>query len=170
MIIKSLYCAENLWVIGRQIENDLMNFEIIETPIRFQLVGLMSEVQNNRVGNVGVRLMDAMWKIVKETRTVTMGKNHWVYLPDGQMLVGVELAPSVEGPTALQPLTFELHRYLKHVHVGPYQLLPSKWADLRSRIADLHESICSPSLEIYGHHHEDASKLETTILIALRSK
>jgi len=32
------------------------------------------------------------------------------------------------------------------------------------------EIIDSPSLEIYGHHCDDSSKLKTTILIGLRSK
>jgi hypothetical protein len=55
-----------------------------------------------------------------------MGINHWVYLPDDKMFVGVELRgphPSLS-PVPLVPLEFQLSRYLKHVHVGPYQALP----------------------------------------------
>jgi hypothetical protein len=32
------------------------------------------------------------------------------------------------------------------------------------------EMIGSPSLEVYGHHSNDPSKLETTILIGLKTK
>jgi hypothetical protein len=39
-----------------------------------------------------------MWKVVKGTGTATTGINHWVYLPDHQMFVGVKLLPVARGP------------------------------------------------------------------------
>ena len=147
-----------------------MTFEIIETPIRFHLYGLAAEVQNNSVSEVGMRLMNQLWKVVKESETATTGINHWVYLPDNQMFVGVELLSNSRSPNQLEPLVFELQRHLKHVHVGPYQALPAKWSSLKSELADRGETICSPCMEIYGHHSDNPSKLETTILIGLRSK
>ena len=88
------------------------------------------------------------------------------------MFVGVELRSPQQPPPPdpLEPLEFELSRHLKHVHVGPYQALPQKWKDLKALLATRGEVICSPSLEVYGHHCDDASKLETTILIGLRAK
>jgi predicted transcriptional regulator YdeE len=113
-----------------------------------------------------------MWQVVKGAGLPTTGINHWVYLPDGRMFVGVELRNPQPLPTPepLEPLTFELQRYMKHVHVGPYQALPAKWKDLKAELAARGEEIGSPSLEVYGHHCDDASKLETTILIGLRAK
>ena len=146
-----------------------MNIEIMETPIRFQLQGKSAVVQNNCFGEVGMRLMDEMWKIVKQTGTGTTGINHWVYLPDGRMFVGVELRNS-QAPDGLEPLQFELQRYLKHVHIGPYQALPEKWKALKDEVAVRSESIGPVSLEIYGHHCDDPSKLETTIVIGLQNK
>ena len=64
--------------------------------------------------------------------------------------------------------TCKLVRYLKHVHVGPYQILPAKWAALRTELAESGETIGSPAMEIYGHHCDDPSELETTILIGLK--
>lgn len=145
-----------------------MEIEIIETPIRFHLHGLASRVQGNNFGEVGMELMNEMWKIVKESNTANSGINHWVYLPDGKMFVGVELLQNTRSPEQLEPLIFELQRHLKHVHVGPYQALPAKWASMKSALAGRGETISSPSLEIYGHHFEDPSKLETTILIGLQ--
>jgi hypothetical protein len=145
-----------------------MEIEIIETPIRFHLHGLSSPVQGNNFGEVGMKLMNEMWKIVKESNTANSGINHWVYLPDGKMFVGVELLQNARSPEQLEPLIFELQRHLKHVHVGPYQALPGKWASLKSALAGRGETISSPSLEIYGHHCEDQSKLATTILIGLQ--
>jgi effector-binding domain-containing protein len=67
-------------------------------------------------------------------------------------------------------LEFELQRYTKHVHVGPYQALPQKWAALKAELAARGEVIGSPSLEVYGHHCDGPSEPETTILIALQAK
>jgi hypothetical protein len=112
--------------------------------------------------------MNQVWKIVKESHAATSGINHWVYLPDDRMFVGVELLPGSPTPDELESLEFELPRYLKHLHTGPYQDLPEKWKALKTELAHRGEAIGSPSLEIYGHHHcDDPSKLETTILIGL---
>ncbi|HMP57753.1 MAG TPA: hypothetical protein PKD86_00245 [Gemmatales bacterium] len=149
-----------------------MNIEIIEEPIRFHLHGIGGEVENERYGEVGFRLMNQMWQAVKRAKVPTTGINHWVYLPDNRMFVGVELRSPEQAPTPdpLEPLEFELQRHMRHVHVGPYQTLPQRWKDLKAELAARGEVIGSPSLEVYGHHCDDASKLETTILIGLRAK
>jgi effector-binding domain-containing protein len=85
------------------------------------------------------------------------------------MFVGVELKPNAQAPAGLEPLEFELLRYLEHLHVGPYQALPAKWQALKDDLAARGETIGSPSLEIYGHHCDDPAKAETTILIGLQA-
>jgi hypothetical protein len=149
-----------------------MNIEIVEAPVRFHLHGIGGEVENERYGEVGLRLMNEMWQVVKGAKIPTTGINHWVYLPDKRMFVGVELRSPQQSPTPdqLEPLEFELKRYMKHIHVGPYQALPQKWTDLKAELAVRGEVIGTPSLEIYGHHCGDPLKLETTILIGLRAK
>lgn len=149
-----------------------MNFEIIEEPIRFHLHGIQGVVENERYAEVGMRLMNEMWQEVKRAGFATTGINHWVYLMDGKMFVAVQLRLSQPGatPRGLEPLDFELPRYLKHLHVGPYQELPKKWKDLQAELVARGEIIGSPSLEVYGHHHGDPAKLETTILIGLKTK
>jgi len=149
-----------------------MKIEIIEEPIRFHLHGIGGVVENQRYAEVGMRLMNEMWRVVKGAGIPTTGINHWVYLPDGRMFVGVELRGPQKAPILdqLEPLEFELQRYMKHVHVGPYQALPPKWKELKAELATRDEIIGSPSLEIYGHHCDEPSKLETTILIRLQTK
>jgi SAM-dependent methyltransferase len=149
-----------------------MKIEIIEEPNRFLLHGIGGVVENERYGEVGLRLMNEMWRVVKGAKIPTTGINHWVYLPDKRMFVGVELRSPQESPTSdqLEPLEFELPRYLKHVHVGPYQALPQKWKKLTAELAARGEVIGPPSLEIYGHHCDDPAKSETTILIGLQAK
>lgn len=149
-----------------------MKIEIIEEPIRFRLHGIQGVVENERYGEVGMRLMNEMWQVVKGAGIPTTGINHWVYLPEGRMFVGVELRnpQQLRIPDRLEPLAFELQRYMKHVHVGPYQDLPQKWKNLMAELAARGEVIGSPSLEVYGHHCEEPSTLETTILIRLQAK
>src|SRR5262245_15441046 len=130
-----------------------MTIEIIENPIRFHLHGISGVVENERYGEVGLRLMDAMWQAIKGAKIPTTGINHWVYLPEGKMFVGVELRNPQQSPIPdqLEPLEFELPRYMKHLHIGPYQALPQKWKDLKTQLAARGEGIGSPSLETYGH-------------------
>ena len=149
-----------------------MSIEIIEEPIRFHLHGIGGVVENERYGEVGLHLMNKRWQVVKSAGIPTTGINHWVYLPDGRMFVGVQLRNPQQGPLPdqLEPLELELQRYMKHVHVGPYQELPQKWKDVKAELVACGEVIGSPSLEVYGHHCEEPTKLETTILIGLQPK
>jgi GyrI-like small molecule binding domain len=149
-----------------------MNIEIIDNPMQFHLHGISGIVENERYAEVGLGLMNEMWRVVKGAKIPTTGINHWLYLPDNKMFVGVELRGAQQSPLPdqLEPLEFELQRYMKHLHVGPYQALPQKWMDLKAELAVRGEIIGSPSLEIYSHHCDEPSKLEATILIGLRAK
>ncbi|MFO0869129.1 MAG: hypothetical protein U0935_09245 [Pirellulales bacterium] len=149
-----------------------MNFEIIEQPLRFSLHGIHGIVEHERYAEVGLNLMNQMWHAIQRARLATTGINHWVYLPDHRMFVGVELRTPLSGslPAPLEPCEFELPRYLKHVHVGPYQALPQKWKDLQAQLAARGEVLGLPSLEVYGHHCADPAQTETTILIGLKAK
>ena len=74
-------------------------------------------------------------------------------------------------PVDLESCEFELQRYAKHVHVGPYQALPQKWQALRTQLAGQGETVVMPSVEVYGHSCEgaDESQAVTTILMQLRA-
>lgn len=146
-----------------------MNYEIIETPRQINLHGISGIVQNEQYGMTGMRLMNELWPLVKGANLLNTGINHWVYLPDNRMFTGVELLNTANTlvPKQLESLEVKLHRYLEHVYIGPYEALPQKWSELKSMLRMLGEVIVSPSLEIYGHHCNDKSKLETTILISL---
>lgn len=147
-----------------------MDIEIIEEPVRFHLHGTSDVVPGNAYGETGMRLMDAMWKVVRGARTSSTGINHWVYLPDDRMFVGIELLPDAEAPAGLEELAFELPRCLKHLHFGPFDALPAKWTALKERLIKQGEVMSLPSLEVYGHHCADAAKQETTILIGLQPR
>lgn len=149
-----------------------MEIEIIDQPIRFHLHGLSSSVDNHRYGEVGCKLMDAMWKVVKDAKLKTTGINHWVYFADDRMFVGVEVRDAEQTPIPgqLESCECELRRYAKHVHIGPYHELHEKWQSLKAALSARGESITMPSLEVYGHSCEDESKAETTILLGLKAR
>jgi hypothetical protein len=149
----------------------VMKLAIIESPIRFRLYGLSSVVSGRAFGQVGLRLMDEMWRIVKGAGVPTTGINHWVYLPDDQMFVGVEVRnpEAVTIPEPLESCEFKLPRYARHLHIGLYRELGTKWQALKSELAALDETVTLPSLEVYGHSCEgpDEAKAETTIVLGL---
>jgi hypothetical protein len=147
-----------------------MEFEILETPLHFRLSGKSGPVPKRNYGEVGMQLMNEMWAIVKGEKIATTGINHWVYLGDDNMFTGVELKGDAPPPVSLEPLEFELRRYLKHLHIGPYQNLPAKWAALKAEVAARGETIGEPCLEVYGHHCDDPAKTETTILMTLKPR
>ena len=95
--------------------------------------------------------------------TVKFGRAARYRYGPGTLMVHLAL----DGPV---PWTAAEARRSAYVHVGPYQALPQKWADLKGELAARGEAIGSPSLEVYGHHCDDPAKLETTILIGLRAE
>lgn len=147
-----------------------MDIELIEQPMHFQLWGLSAEVEDRRYGEVGCQLMDQLWEIVRHSQLKTTGVNHWVYFAEERMFVGSE--PRVENPNEpcpaqLSQLEFDLPRFARHLHVGPYHDLPQKWQALRAELASRGETITMPSLEVYGHCTGDEATAETTILLGL---
>ena len=155
-----------------QSDDGAIEIEIIDQPIRFRLHGKWSVVENQCYGEVGLRLMNEMWKAVKDAKVETTGINHWVYMADERMFVGVEVKNAQQAtiPNQLELFDFELRRYMKHLHIGPYQALPQKWKDLKTELDARGEIIGFPSLEVYGHACEDPTKAETTILIGLKQQ
>jgi hypothetical protein len=129
-----------------------MEIEILNEPIRFRLHGKWSVVENQRYCEVRLRLMNEMWKAVRDAKIQTTGINHWIYMAENRMFVGVEVktAQPATLPDELKPFDFELRRYMKHVHIGPYQALPQKWQDLRIELATRGEIVRFPSLEVYA--------------------
>ena len=148
-----------------------IDYDIIETPVRIMLYGFRSQLDGQAVPIVGKRLMDAMWHEVGAKALKTKGQNHWVYLPNAEMFVGVELADgSTAGHGALEACEVTMQRYLRHLHRGPYTDLHAIWPKLFEIVKSLGEHPSSPCLELYGHWNPDPNQCETTILIGLAPK
>ena len=146
-----------------------MQYEIINSPFHVTLFGVRGTISGEIVPVVGKRLMDAMWTEVHAYDIKTKGINHWVYLPNSAMFVGVELAAAqADRNGGLEQLKVSLDRYLRHVHKGPYSELPQVWPQLMADLKQQGETSVLPNLEIYGHWHSDETKCETTIIIGLK--
>ena len=144
-----------------------MQFEIIEQPFAVELIGLQGKVEAKCFGETGRRLMDAMWKEIRERSIENNGINHWVYPSPDELFTGVELVsrPAKTGSLAIR--RFELARYARYLHRGPYDLLPGVWKQLSEALAERGERRVGPDMEIYGHWADDPAELETTILISV---
>lgn len=144
--------------------------EIADDTVSYLLHGCSANVPEERYAETGMRLMGELWPAIKQQNIKTKGVNHWVYLPDGTMFVGVELLNDGSTPQELQPLSFTLQRRLVHLHRGAYEKLPAKWATLKEVIVERGEAMQGPALEVYGHHSDDPELQETTIVIGLRDR
>lgn len=146
-----------------------MDYDIVNAPFRVMLYGFRGTSNGETIPVVGKRLMDAMWEEVHKHGIKTKGINHWVYLPNSEMFVGVELAAEQSNPMGhLDQLEVSLERYLQRVHKGPYSELPQLWPQLMAALKQQGEAPAFPNLEIYGHWHSDETKCETTIIIGLK--
>lgn len=90
---------------GPGVETIPMDVECIEEPIRFHLHGIEGVVENERYGEVGLRLMNAMWRVIQEGQIPTTGINHWVYLPAGRLFVGLALRDPRPVPIRWNPVS-----------------------------------------------------------------
>ncbi len=146
-----------------------MRYEIVDAPFRVTLIGFRGAIDHRGVPAVGLPLMDALWKEVGRLGIKTRGINHWVYLPGDEMFTGVEPEDSSAGGIgSLERIEVVLPRHLRHVHRGPYSMLPEVWPRLFATLKQDGLVPASPHLEVYGHHCDDPDQMETTILIGLK--
>lgn len=144
-----------------------MNLEIRSQPLSRTLYGLAGAVRDRCYGEVGTRLMDALWKDVEAEGLPHKGINHWIYDDEDSLFVGVELEAAPGAETALECKEVELPRYAYWKHVGSYAKLADVHAAMHQELRDRGISACRPSLEIYGHWNDDETRLETEVLIGV---
>ena len=58
-------------------------------------------------------------------------------------------------------------RYAYGKHMGPVSELGTAYAAIHEALSSKGLQPCYPSIEIYGHWTEDASKMETEIIVAI---
>jgi len=145
-----------------------MNIEVHEGPISFDLWGLSGEVADHNFSGTGKRLMDELWRRVREHSLPHKGINFWVYDSAKRLFTGVELkdASAVDVLLEHKPVTIPEYAYYKYI--GPYNKLGDTHREFENEMKarDLIET--GPRVERYGDWVPDESKLVTEIYIGVR--
>jgi len=143
-----------------------MNIEIREN-LKYHLYGFQAPVPNFKFGETGIALSGRMWDIVKKNNLPHKGINIWVYDDQSRMFAGVEIDPRPANSFGMEERDLYLKKYAWYKHIGPYDLLRDANEKMRQEMQKLGLKYGPPSLEIYGHHGPDASKLETEIVYTI---
>lgn len=112
----------------------------------------------------GKRLMDRLWKEVREKKLPNKGLNVWVYEEGNQLFTGVELTGPPPADCPLETKTITLPRYAWFKHIGPYDNMKATYDAANAEFEKVGVRARLPLVEIYGHWNDDPSKLETELL------
>jgi len=145
-----------------------MNVEIINQTFTLNVYGLSGNVINKDFSGAAFKLMDRMWKIVREAGLQNKGMNIWIYEPGEIVFAGVELAETPAPYTGLQHKTLTLTHYAYYKHIGPYNLIKQTGQAMRDELKLRGFETVLPYIEIYGHWHSDESILETELFMNLK--
>lgn len=145
-----------------------MNIEVHENPISFDLWGLSGDVPNHDFSGTGKRLMDELWRRVKENSLPHKGINFWVYDSSTHMFTGVELRDASAVGDMLEHKPVNISEYAYYKYVGPYNRLGDTHREFEREMKarDLIET--GPRVERYGDWVPDESQLVTEIYIGVR--
>ncbi|WP_274648862.1 GyrI-like domain-containing protein [Paenibacillus humicola] len=145
----------------------------METTIRnrettFTLYGLSKHHDERKPYRETIfELLDQVWLEVRSKGLLHTGINHVVYDDNRVIFAGIALTvPSAEASRLeKKEVVFQKFAYCKHI--GPYRNLDRTHKSIRSAVKASGERHGAPVMEIYGHWHEDESRLETEILYHL---
>jgi hypothetical protein len=144
-----------------------MEVEIINKRFKQEIFGYSGTAINQDYAGTAFKLMDRMWKTVKEKNLTNKGNNIWVYDADEKVFAGVELINAPDFETGLQFNLVELTLYAYYKHVGPYALIKQAGQSMRHELKKKGYETSFPYVEIYGHWTKDETKLETELLMSL---
>jgi effector-binding domain-containing protein len=135
-----------------------------------------SGVRPGTVGQVFGSALDEVWAFLGSQPGLHAG-GHNVFLyhhpaegRDGSMDIdfGVEVSRRFDGDGSVACIETPGGRTVVAVHRGSYHRLPATHAAIHEWCRVTGQQVGAWSMEIYGDWHDDESKLETTIVYALR--
>lgn len=145
-----------------------MQVDIITTGLKLNVSGFSGTAMNKDYAGTAFKLMDKMWPIIKSTGLKHKGQNIWVYEPNDQVFAGVELEDPAQINTGLELKQISLPKYGYYKHIGPYHLIKQAGNQMRNELKSQGFEIVLPYIELYGHWTNDETKLETTLIMAIR--
>lgn len=145
-----------------------MQVEIMDNRLDLDLHGFTGSALNKDYAGTAFKLMDRMWKIVRDHGLKNKGLNTWVYGPGEIVFAGVELTETPSPDTGLEHKRITLERYACFKHIGPYALIKESGQKMRDELKQMGLETVLPYIEIYGHWTNDETKLETELLMGLK--
>ena len=143
-----------------------MDLKIITAPLQLNIHGFSGIAVNRDYAGTAFKLMDRMWKTVKENKLKNKGLNIWIYEQDHAVFAGVEL--DGDQNAGLEQKNIVLSKYAWYKHIGPYDLIKQAGNNMRAELKNRGLVTELPYVEIYGHWTNDESRLETELLMCLQ--
>ncbi|MCJ8014198.1 GyrI-like domain-containing protein [Paenibacillus sp. KQZ6P-2] len=112
-------------------------------------------------------LFDQVWREVRSKELSHRGINHVVYDQGNLVFAGIELMTPLKEDSILKKKDVVFEKYAYGKHIGPYSELDTTYQSIRALVQAAGEQHGLPLMEMYGHWHEDESKLETEIFYNL---
>lgn len=145
-----------------------MNLKIINEPLRIEIYCFSGIAIKRDYAGTAFKLMDKMWKIVKDNNIKNKGLNIWVYDQDERVFVGVELIDIPKQDTELEYKSITLLKYATYKHFGSYHLIKQAVENMTDELKNKGYETSLPYIEIYGHWTNEESKLDTQLLMSLK--
>jgi effector-binding domain-containing protein len=140
-----------------------MPTQLIHQPLTIYVYGFGGTASQGNWVPTLFKLMDRLWQTVRQHNLQSKGKNIWIYETDNVVFAGVEMVETPPSTTALEYKTVTLPQYAYHKHIGPYSAISQAGQAMKVHAASAGFEATLPYVEIYGHHSNDESKLETEI-------
>jgi hypothetical protein len=145
-----------------------MNIEIINNELSLDIYGFSGTALNKDYAGTAFALSGKMWQTIKSNNIKNKGLNIWVYEQNEKVFAGVELSDTPEHDTGLEQKTITLSKYAYYKHIGSYKLIRHAGQNMREELKSKGFGTILPYIEIYGHWTNDATKLETELLMNLK--
>ena len=146
-----------------------MNIEIINTPFNIDIYGFSGTALNKDYAGTAFKLSGRMWQTIKETGLKNKGQNIWVYEPNESVFAGVVLEEPQKNNSILQYKNITLKKYAYFKHIGSFSLIKQVGQNMIEEIKNRGLQTTLPYIEIYGHWNNDETKLETELLMSVKS-
>ena len=145
-----------------------MDIKIYETGFSRDIYGFSGIAVNKDYTGTAFKLMDKMWKTIRQLGIKNKGINIWVYEENEKVFTGVETYEAPPPASGLEHKNITLVKYAAFMHRGPYNLIKKAGQDMNDDLKRKGFETVLPYIEMYGHHTNDPSAAETELLMCLK--
>ena len=118
-----------------------------------------------------IPMMDDVWAFIHTRQLTGHGHNVWLYRPQGdgevEVEIGVQLAAPFPGDAEIVCARTPAGKVAHVVHYGDYSALPQVFDAVLAWCADHGHAAAGVNWEIYGDWHEDAAQRRTDVYVLI---